>query len=208
MAPCDAERPGPRTRALFGEIAQTQRELTVGMQCERCQETATVHLTDVSNGAKNEVHLCEPCAKQQGVTIKSYMHKSSAASASASVSSELFGGAGEVASETSGKDAAGLVCGTCGTSYRSFRSTGKFGCPDCYEAFGPKLGDLLEKIHSRNQHVGKVPARASVEEARDTELRALRVELDEAVRSEAYEKAAQIRDRIQRVEGRARSREG
>ena len=46
------------------------------MKCEICQkEAATVHLTDVSNNSKKEMHLCESCAQERGATIKSHMHK-------------------------------------------------------------------------------------------------------------------------------------
>ncbi len=35
------------------------------MQCERCNERpATVHLTEITNGQKQETHLCEVCAKE------------------------------------------------------------------------------------------------------------------------------------------------
>ncbi len=35
------------------------------MQCDRCnQRPATVHLTEITNGQKQETHLCEVCAKE------------------------------------------------------------------------------------------------------------------------------------------------
>src|SRR5690606_22490544 len=36
-----------------------------GMQCDSCGKPATVHLTDVSNNSKQELHLCEDCANAQ-----------------------------------------------------------------------------------------------------------------------------------------------
>jgi len=155
-----------------------------------------VHLTDVSNGVKKEVHLCDACAKKQGVTIKSYMHKAS--SEAPVFPSHLIDD--EVADAPT--EVQGEHCAVCGTSYRQFRSSGKFGCPKCYESFGGKLGDLLEKIHARGQHEGKVPARASDQIERERELRSLRADLEEAVNEEAYERAAELRDRIYRLEGR------
>ena len=41
------------------------------MQCQACkQRTATIHLTEISNGQRIETHLCETCAQKQGIAIK------------------------------------------------------------------------------------------------------------------------------------------
>jgi protein arginine kinase activator len=165
------------------------------MQCESCDKApATVHLTDVSNNAKREVHLCEECAKLQGVTIKSHMHKSSSYPEFLTqlVQSQTDLPAGE-------KD---IECPRCGITYKKFRATGKFGCPNDYAVFKKSLVNLLEKIHGKVQHCGKVPFKASDELTRQKELRSLRADLEKAVKEEAYEKAAQIRDRIYKLEGR------
>lgn len=165
------------------------------MKCEVCQKTnATVHLTDVSNNTKREIHLCEDCAKEQGVTIKSYLHK---APSYPELLNQLVHSPSEVTPEE--RD---LSCPRCGMTYRKFRSTGKFGCANDYVVFKKGLVNLLEKIHGRVQHVGKVPLRASDQIARQKELRSLRAELEKAVREEAYERAAQLRDRIHDLEGR------
>lgn len=165
------------------------------MQCEACQKSeAAVHLTDVSNNSKREIHLCEACAKTQGVTIKSYLHKAPSYPELLTqlVHSQTEGGAEE-------KD---VSCPKCGISYRKFRSTGKFGCPHDYVVFKKGLLSLLEKIHNKVEHKGKVPLRATDQIAKQKELRALRADLEKAVREEAYEKAARIRDRIYALEGR------
>jgi protein arginine kinase activator len=68
--------------------------------------------------------------------------------------------------------------------------------------FKKPLLSLLEKIHGKVEHVGKVPSRTSDEIARQQELRSLRSDLERAVRGEAYEKAAEIRDKIYDLESR------
>lgn len=165
------------------------------MKCEVCQKVeATVHLTDVSNNTKREIHLCEGCARDQGVTIKSYLHK---APSYPEILTQL------VQSQTEGSpEDRDLTCPRCGISYRKFRSTGKFGCPHDYTVFKKGLVNLLEKIHGKVQHTGKVPLRATDQIARQKELRSLRTELEKAVREEAYEKAAKLRDKIHALEGR------
>lgn len=165
------------------------------MQCEVCNKNAaSVHLTDVSNNTKREIHLCETCAKTQGVTIKSYLHKSPTYP---ELLSQL------VHSQAEGHPEEGdLTCPRCKITYKKFRATGKFGCPHDYVIFKKALLNLLEKIHGKVEHRGKVPLRASDQIARQKELRSLRGDLEKAVREEAYEKAAQIRDRIYELEGR------
>ena len=170
------------------------------MKCHSCGENeANVHLTDVSNNEKREVHLCESCAEQQQVTIKSYLNKQTSGTKEQPFEflSQL------VQSQTeSFPDERELTCSRCGTTYKMFRSTGKFGCPNDYNVFKQGLVNLLEKIHGKVQHAGKVPLRAGDQIERQRQLRALRADLERAVRGEAYEKAAQIRDRIYDIEGR------
>ena len=164
--------------------------------CQLCSKPATVHLTDVSNNAKRELHLCEDCAKGQGVTIKSYLNKDPAVAESAFLN-QLAQSQAEAAD-----DEQALACSRCGTTYGSFRSQGKFGCPHCYVVFRKPLLNLLEKIHGKVEHVGKVPSRTGEESARQQQLRGLRSDLEKAVRGEDYEKAAELRDRIYGLEER------
>lgn len=167
------------------------------MKCESCQsKPAAVHLTDVSNNQKREIHLCEECAKDKGVTIKSHMNKETHFP-------ELFSQLVESQTDAA-EDDKDVRCPKCGITYRKFRSSGKFGCPHDYVAFRKGLVNLLEKIHQKVQHVGKVPSRVGNELARQKELNQLREELTRAVESEAYEKAAELRDRIYMLESRSR----
>jgi protein arginine kinase activator len=165
------------------------------MMCESCQKNpATVHLTDVSNNSKREVHLCETCAEGHGVPIKSYLYKPSFQELLTQVTQA------QAAPESSEQD---LRCPRCGITYRKFRATGKFGCPQDYEVFRKELLSLMEKIHNgKVNHVGKVPLRAGDQIARQKELRSLRAELEKAIQGEAYERAADLRDRIHKIEGR------
>jgi len=165
------------------------------MKCQSCQQQpATVHLTDVSNNQKREVHLCEDCAKEKNVTIKSHMNKDPHFP-------EFLTQLVESQTEATGEDK-DLRCPKCGITYRKFRSTGKFGCPHDYTVFRQGLLNLLEKIHQKVQHVGKVPSRVGDHLARQKELNQLREELSRAVEAEVYEKAAEIRDKIHLLEKR------
>ena len=39
-------------------------------KCDKCDKQATIHLTDIADGKKSEVHLCEECAAAEGLTVK------------------------------------------------------------------------------------------------------------------------------------------
>ena len=177
------------------------------IHCQRCQKRpATVHMTEIEGTTKKEVHLCESCANETGLSVK--------AGFAAELLQQLIGGRGGREGGEHGK----LVCPTCGTTYATFRARGRFGCPDDYAAFRPALAPLLEKIHGTARHVGKRPAggaaagpAAPVATAPAVpalpagpgpadRLRELKDLLQRAVRDEDYERAAELRDQIRHLE--------
>ncbi len=168
------------------------------MECEICHKAdATVHLTDVSNNAKKEIRLCQSCAKDHGVTIKSHMNKEPAYP-DFQAHDLMAGGSPE-----SDVDENTLECPNCGISYEKFRSTGKFGCPEDYRIFERQILQLLEKIHHKVHHTGKSPAKASQQHALAEKVSTLKDDLKSAIKLEQYEKAAEIRDKIYSLEERS-----
>ncbi len=186
------------------------------MKCDQCGQEATVHELRVVNGKKVERHLCESCARTQGIAVQpalsvpelleKYIQQAAASSAKPAQS-----GAGGSAGRAS-------VCPTCGTTYMEFRQSGLLGCPDCYRAFEAQLGPLLERVHEGGaHHVGKVPkrlltgsakattARRNIErvlggpEQRAGRISALRKQLEDAVKAEQYERAAKLRDELRKL---------
>lgn len=164
-----------------------------GMVCEICGETiATVHLTEIVNNTKKEIHLCESCAQQKGVAIHSHVKSLSIP--------EFFGPTAEGSPEEE-NPASAPRCPNCRVTYQAFRNTGKLGCPECYDAFRDEMVHLAEKIHAgATRHKGKVPNRLDRALQRRQELEELRVELLSAVEQEEYEHAAELRDRIHDLE--------
>ncbi len=94
-----------------------------------------------------------------------------------------------------------LRCVQCGMSYEEFKKLGRLGCGGCYAAFGVPLERLLKRIHGATQHRGKGLAEAQLLPHSEEELALLRQQLEAAVAAEAYEEAAQLRDRIALLEG-------
>ena len=155
-------------------------------KCQRCgQRAATVHLTEIDDDEKRELHLCDQCAQQQSGPLELMGMLSSA----------------YVPEAVASGDPAGLRCGECGLGYVEFRSRGRLGCPDCYETFRASREQRLEKIHGGTQHVGKAPDEMSaVDRSRERRLVELRRELQASVREERYEDAARLRDELTRFE--------
>ena len=46
------------------------------MKCQLCNKGATVHLTEIVNGKKREVHLCQACAEKKEVLKQQEMNLS------------------------------------------------------------------------------------------------------------------------------------
>ena len=84
-------------------------------------------------------------------------------------------------------------CPACGYPLDTLSKTGRLGCAVCYEKFSVHLTTALQESQEALVHVGKRPGRKN---ARREELEA---ELQQLVRSEQYEEAAQVRDRIAKL---------
>lgn len=159
------------------------------MQCEECgKRPATVHITQIESGKKTDMHLCEQCAVQ-----KSPMNMSTTFSVNDLVAGLLGSGSMNPFKVDVAQDP---VCEECGMTYSQFRAGGKFGCSNCYEIFGDRLNPLFKRIHGSTSHTGKLPNKAGSKIKLIREVERLKKELDSAVRSEEYEKAAEIRDKI------------
>jgi protein arginine kinase activator len=154
------------------------------MTCQRCQNEASVHLTERVNGRRQEFHLCASCARQAGLVLPD---KPPNLALESVVQSLVLANVGELAGEL-----AELSCPDCGTKFMDFRGTGRLGCPSDYERFSQGLFPLLQRIHGATRHVGKVARRRPGAGGR---LR-LRTLLREAIAREDYEEAARLRDRL------------
>lgn len=172
--------------------------------CTACQKAiATIVVMDLTEGAvSGSQHVCAECAEQLGVTPPKQPKFST------EMLEDLLGGL----QPTSGPEAAPQpalsleCCPGCGLSRDDFRQKGRLGCPRCYEAFRGELMPLLQRIHESQSHTGRLPS-TTVTDAPDASpprdeagLSDLRKRLEDAVRGERYEEAAQLRDDLRRAE--------
>jgi protein arginine kinase activator len=160
------------------------------MDCQLCGEPATVHLTDIVNKKKRQMHLCEGCARKQNLITDDPTPQLNLQP----LLQLLMGQLSLTPAQTGG-----LLCPTCGLKYAQFRATGRLGCADDYDAFRTALEPLLERVHRGVRHAGKVPA-AERARAAAALLAGLKDDLATAVAAERYEDAARLRDRIKILE--------
>jgi protein arginine kinase activator len=162
------------------------------MKCESCRKhEATVAFTQIADDAKKTIHLCARCAAARSGTV------------AGGKPAEPVGEQAETAKTGAATAAAprvGARCPECGMTYEEFRKIGRLGCHACYAAFAPQLELLLRRVHGARRHVGKglIAPRPAV--FAEQELAELKLQLRAAVAAEAYEQAAQLRDRIAQLE--------
>jgi protein arginine kinase activator len=160
------------------------------MKCEFCSDAATVHITEMTGGKFRELHLCGCCAeKEKNGHLRSQI----------TVEQLVKGIIAAYVDEQVG-ELAKLACPCCGTNYMEFRSKGRLGCPADYDVFRKGLWPMLERIHGCVEHKGKVPVCGAGARGPKAELIRLRRRLHDAVSSENYELAAQLRDKIRAQE--------
>jgi protein arginine kinase activator len=166
--------------------------------CQSCQKNlASVHVTEIvestekaanGKGPRKEVHeqhLCEICAASVDLPHASAIKKSAA-----DIWKLL-----QMSSQHT-KKRSGPACPDCGMSLDEFRKKGRLGCARDYEVFKNHIGDLLERVHGARAHVGRVPGTNEADALLSQRLSTLRLQLEQAIRSEAYESAARLRDEI------------
>jgi len=168
------------------------------MKCQRCDKPATFHITELTGGKPQELHLCEEHARE-------YLAQSSSEPAGATNMANVLAqqmaqqmAVGQTAEELAQLDQ--TACPVCGITFYDFRSQGRLGCPYDYIAFQTQLEPLILNVHGELEHVGKIPSRSGKGTEERTQLIRLRREMAEAVRAEEYERAKELRDKIRSIE--------
>lgn len=190
------------------------------MLCENCgKREANVMYTQIINGDKKEMHLCEECSEKLGIGNMDFKMP-------ISFSSFLGDFFDEFENDTLLPELnpiKELRCDSCGMTFENFMNTGKFGCSNCYNIFESKIDPILKNIHGANRHVGRLgkigPASNIQEQEEKREINKiegtekeepkvanevseedkLREELRKAIKEERYEDAAKLRDEIKNL---------
>ena len=172
------------------------------MYCELCKKNpATIHYTKIVNGYKEERHLCEQCANSLkepggGFPTLGLMPDFSMA--------DFIGGFFNPESQSQPfvqkNMTAHDACPMCGMTAGEFRRVGRVGCSNCYSYFAEYMPGLIQRIHGNSCHTGKVPVRGEAKLAEKQKIVQLRQALQQAISEEQFERAAELRDEIRRLE--------
>jgi|SRR5690625_4981682 len=170
------------------------------MECNECKKRpATLHFTQIINGQKSEIQVCELCAKKKGYTMnneEAYSLHDLLTGLFNFNSSTL-----DLQNENIFKQIEELECSKCNMSFNDFQRIGKFGCANCYNSFKAKLDSIFRRVHSGNtKHIGKIPKRKGGNLHMKKELEMFRNKLQQLIEQEEFEQAAVVRDEIKRLE--------
>lgn len=169
------------------------------MDCETCKERpATLHLTNIINGKKTEIHVCQQCAKEKG-----YIESDEDAYSIHDLLSDLFNFKSSYSKQPAqnAHEIHQSKCNKCGMTYQEFAKVGKFGCSNCYQSFADRLNPIFQRVHSENiEHNGKIPKRQHVHLQKKRLLQDYRETLQRLIEEENFEEAAKVRDKIRAVE--------
>ena len=158
------------------------------MLCQNCGKyEATTQVKRIVNGESAEAHLCSDCAKALGYN-------------------DVFGGFGNTFGDLLGSffgepqvsaiSSRTIRCEKCGNTFNDIVNSGKIGCADCYTTFYDKLLPSLQRIHGKTRHEGKNPTIIKAEVTNVNPIEDLEEQLRIAIDEQNFEKAAQLRDKI------------
>lgn len=179
------------------------------MKCQKCgKHEANVKYTQIINGIKKEMNLCDNCAHKLGITQDFSFNIPMDFK---SLIGDFFGEYENnfIPSLISSKT---LECKNCHMIYDEFINTGKFGCEECYEIFSEKIDPIIKNLQGSNRHIGRKGRisdrniKQRVEETKEnkekSKIEKLQEELKNAIKEERYEDAAKLRDEIKKLENK------
>jgi protein arginine kinase activator len=198
------------------------------MLCQNCgKNEVNFRYTQIINGVKKEMALCDKCAKSLGLESLDFNMPINFSS----FLGDFLNDAMDTQFLPSFTKTGSLQCDNCGMTYDEFVDTGKFGCSHCYDIFADTLDSVFKNIHGSSMHVGRrsklsnqekksvaedleklkqkeskgenskgkaETKKSSVKNEIQEKLEKLNAELKQAIKEERYEEAAKIRDEIKK----------
>ena len=173
------------------------------MLCENCQSRdASVHVKRTHNNQVTEYNLCSACAQE--------LDKGGQAALNdffGGIFNSMFWGPSSFTYPKQQIQATeSLKCPNCGLTERELLQKGVLGCPHCYQVFAHILNPVFQRVqgHTAQAEAEKIkisPEGFAVSTADETDqISQLRSEQQRASEAEDYEKAAQLRDEIKKLE--------
>lgn len=181
------------------------------MKCEICHkaDAAMVLHRKKPDGSEEELYVCKACAQaarpkrgKSGKNPETVVLNSGNGKPPPFVEDLLKATLGFVKGMAEEQDkAAGKlkdVCPSCGKKRDDFHEDDRLGCPDCWNAFASDLRHELAARHYGTRHIGGAPAAASTVDLCARLERMLKT----AVRKQDFEKAEEIRRKLEELGGR------
>lgn len=154
------------------------------MLCEKCNKNnATSIITNTINGKTTTVNLCAECAFKVGY-------------------SNIFGefSLNHIIPDLERAMDFEVHCSKCNSTFGEILSNGKLGCSECYSIFKNELIPAIEDIHGKAYHVGKRPNKYQQNENIEDIILQLKQKIEQAIKTEDFEQAAIMRDKIKELE--------
>ena len=186
------------------------------MLCQKCKKNeANVKYTEIINGEKKEMMLCEECSHKLGLDNINFNMPIDFSSFFGGLLEDEYNSPEFMPLFQTVKE---LKCDNCNMTYDEFVSQGKFGCPECYEVFSSKIDSLLKRLHGSSEYRGRKALNNALNKentsvrgtahsdpkngkstSKDSKLDKLQKDLKKAIADERYEDAAKIRDEIKSI---------
>lgn len=170
------------------------------MICENCKtRDANIHITQAVQGYKKEINLCTECLTEKGL----YSPLAYLSAYLGDILKELI-----TQDKSRATDYFMTACTECGMPYDRFLDKGLLGCARCYDSFSLEMKKILNRFHGTAQHVTlSRERRKPVSPIGTKTLEMLKAELKTAVESENFERAAELRDKIKKINSVKESKE-
>lgn len=157
------------------------------MICSNCgKNNASITYKQNINGKKITLNLCDNCAHEIGIF-----------NSLDDIFSPMILDFEYVLPEE-------IKCKKCGYTLSKYRSTGLFGCDECYNTFKKEIDEILLKIQGKNRQIKE---EKNIKKESINQVDKLKQELQELVNQEKFEEAAVIRDKIKDLEKKSKKEE-
>ena len=169
------------------------------MLCQSCgKNIANTHIKKVINGEVKEYMLCEECAEKMGYgnLFNDF-----------SFDFDNFLGSFFTENIPHKLNIESKRCKNCGSSFEDISNTGKVGCANCYKVFYDQLVPSIKRIHGNTKHVGKMAESVDDNKKVENKLQELKLQLEKAIEKQEFEKAAELRDKINELKGEGKPNE-
>ncbi|MEG2076647.1 MAG: UvrB/UvrC motif-containing protein, partial [Victivallaceae bacterium] len=191
---------------------------------------ATIHINEIVDGQKHTLHICQSCAEQKQIENDPLFASLNIPKLIIDLSEKLAATADNSAASGENPQADAMPeserrCPYCSWTLTQLQSSGKVGCCECYNVFHDVLAKALQSMHRGDKHVGRLPGEnalpymkmmpleqdgANVNATENSTpppsmstvdpLNELQVRLKQAIKSENYEEAAVLRDKIKALQ--------